>query len=101
MFSVGSLVFRFHARQRAHRYFNALLSFLTLLLLGSVFARSNAAEWRPYAVPASESAAGSAVVYCRCFIRVPDNMTSRAPVDLWSDSAMFSLADLPGSLPFS
>ena len=61
--------------------------------------RATRAEWRPYAVPAGESTADSAVVYCRCFIRVPDNMTSRAPVDLWSDSAMFSLADLPG--PFA
>jgi hypothetical protein len=29
-------------------------------------------------------------------LRVPDNMTSRAAVDLWADSAMLSFADFPG-----
>ena len=79
--------------------FENLWIVLTLLLLGSVVAPSDAAEWRPYAVPAGELSADSAAVYCRCFIRVPDSMTSRAPVDLWSDSAMLSLADLAG--PFA
>jgi putative heme-binding domain-containing protein len=47
-------------------------------------------------VPADPPALTGAPIYFRCFLRVPDNMTSRAEVDLWTDSAMFSFADFPG-----
>lgn len=54
------------------------------------------AEWQPTTVPEREAGAEGGVAFYRCFLRVPDNMTSRAAVDLWTDSAMLSLADVPG-----
>lgn len=53
------------------------------------------ATWAPAPVPATDEHPRAAGTY-RCFLRVPDNMTSRAPVDLWSDSAMLSVADFSG-----
>src|SRR5437867_585691 len=66
---------------------------LLLLLISQGPAQS--AEWQPQVVPAEKPMLTAATVYYRCFIRVPDNMTSRADVDLWTDSAMFSFADFP------
>ena len=70
---------------------------------GAIFFASflsvDAASWQPQTVPANQPAITEAPLYYRCFIRVPDNMTSRAAVDLWADSAMLSFADFPG--PFS
>src|SRR5262245_23830868 len=59
---------------------------------------TQAADWSLEKVPsgARALASGPTPLYYRCFIRVPDNLTSRATVDLWSDSAMFSFADFPG-----
>ncbi|MFM1769439.1 MAG: hypothetical protein RJA22_1968 [Verrucomicrobiota bacterium] len=74
---------------------NRALGFLAALALG--LATTRAADWQPVAVPApAPPPPGTSPVIYRCFLRVPDNMTSRAPVDLWTDSALFSLADLPG-----
>lgn len=52
--------------------------------------------WQSQPVPAEKPTLTTAPLYYRCFIRVPDNMTSRAEVDLWTDSAMLSFADFPG-----
>jgi putative membrane-bound dehydrogenase-like protein len=51
--------------------------------------------WQAQLVPAARPLLTATSLYYRCFIRVPDNMTSRASVDLWTDSAMFSFADFP------
>jgi hypothetical protein len=67
------------------------------LLLGTPSLR--AASWEPQQVPAAWEGLATTSAWYRCYIRVPDNMTSRAEVDLWTDSAMISLADLPG--PFT
>jgi len=67
---------------------------LVLLLISQVSALS--AEWQSRTVPADQPALTGAPIYFRCFLRVPDNMTSRADVDLWTDSSMFSFADFPG-----
>ena len=76
--------------------FSALPLFATLCL--AVMHAAQAADWSPEQVPFSGQASARArgPIYYRCFIRVPDNMTSQAAVDLWSDSAMFSFADFPG-----
>jgi len=63
---------------------------------------TRAAAWRAERVPTPPTGLLNPTggpVYYRCFIRVPDAMTSRADVDLMSDSAMLSFADLPG--PFT
>jgi len=65
------------------------------ILLASLLT-ANAASWQTQPVPGEQPAITAPPVYYRCFIRVPDNLTSRAPVDLWADSAMFSFADFPG-----
>ena len=54
------------------------------------------APWQSQSIPTDQPILTTAPLYYRCFIRVPDNMTSRADVDLWTDSAMFSFADFPG-----
>jgi putative membrane-bound dehydrogenase-like protein len=59
---------------------------------------ASGASWTPQPVPGTPAIDGSPLYY-RCFIRVPDNMTSRAAVDLWTDSAMISFVDIPG--PFT
>ena len=55
--------------------------------------------WQLETVPASAQRDRGQPLYYRCFLRVPDNMTSRAAVDLWTDSTMISFADFPG--PFT
>src|SRR4030095_13983317 len=54
------------------------------------------AAWQPERIPSAQPSLNAPLLYYRCFFRVPDNMTSRAAVDLWTDSALFSFADLPG-----
>jgi putative heme-binding domain-containing protein len=76
----------------ARRNFACLV--FVLWLISQVSAPS--AEWQPQTVPAERPALIGAPIYFRCFLRVPDNMTSRSEVDLWTDSAMFSFADFPG-----
>lgn len=58
---------------------------------------ASAAPWQLQPVPGEQLTISTSPVYYRCFIRVPDNMTSRAAVDLMTDSAMFSFADIPGA----
>ncbi len=55
------------------------------------------AEWTLTSVPETVSGLAAMRTY-RCFLKVPDSMTSRSAVDLWSDSIMLSVADL--SVPF-
>src|ERR1044071_2666117 len=67
------------------------------LALGAIFPPlASAGSWQSQSVPTDQPIPPTTLLYCRCFIRVPDNMTSRADVDLWTDSAMFSFADFPG-----
>jgi putative heme-binding domain-containing protein len=67
------------------------------LALGAIFLPlASAGSWQSQSVPTDQPIPPTTLLYCRCFIRVPDNMTSRADVDLWTDSAMFSFADFPG-----
>ena len=54
----------------------------------------SAAEWQPTVVPSKTEM--TAPVWLRCFVRVPDEMTSRAEKDLWSDSVTLSLGDIRG-----
>jgi putative membrane-bound dehydrogenase-like protein len=77
-----------------------------LAIVGALIVAAHAApaagapSWQPQPVPTTKPApATAAPVYYRCFIRVPDNMTSRAPVDLYADSALLSFADIRG--PFT
>jgi len=53
---------------------------LLLWLISQVAAQP--AEWQARTVPLGEPALSGAPIYFRCFLRVPDNMTSRAEVDL-------------------
>src|SRR5438128_1743471 len=83
-------------QQRLGRGDAATFASFGLLLLLISHGPAQSAEWQPQVVPADKPVLTAATVYYRCFIRVPDNMTSRAEVDLWTDSAMFSFADFPG-----
>src|SRR6266568_8339035 len=83
-------------QQRLGRGDAATFASFGLLLLLISHGPAQSAEWQPQVVPADKPMLTAATLYCRCFIRVPDNMTSRADVDLWTDSAMFSFADFPG-----
>jgi putative heme-binding domain-containing protein len=59
------------------------------------------AEWTTVTVPATDAApapAGEGPAWYRGFVRVPDNMTSRAEGDLMSDSVTLSLAGIRGPL---
>lgn len=53
-----------------------------------------AVEWTPIVVPTRGEMSGPG--WLRCYIRVPDEMTSRAEKDLWSDSITLSLGDIRG-----
>src|SRR5687767_7720221 len=68
-----------------------------IALLCASFGTVDAGEWTVQRVPdPGPVPSASAPLYYRCFIRVPDNMTSRAPVDLFADSALLTFADVPG-----
>ncbi len=54
----------------------------------------SAAEWTPTVMPTKAEL--PAPVWLRCYIRVPDEMTSRAEKDLWSDSITLSLGGISG-----
>ena len=63
-----------------------------------------AAEWETVTVPPAADAPATAATtngpaWYRCFVRVPDNMTSRADGDLMSDSVTLSLAGI--NAPFT
>ncbi len=78
----------------------AVLACTHVALLSAIPATTHAAEWQLLRIPSvTPIQTGPPPVYYRCFIRVPDNMTSRAAVDLWADSALLSFADIPG--PFA
>ena len=57
------------------------------------------AEWAPTAVPADRPLSGRDTIWMRCFLRVPDNMTTPAEKDLWRDSVTLSMGGIAG--PFS
>src|SRR6185503_2151923 len=82
--------------QTLDRWPPTVLASVVLLVLPFVHVRVLSAAWQPQSVPADNPSPTVATLYYRCFIRVPDNMASRAAVDLWTDSAMFSFADFPG-----
>ena len=84
------------SRSRHSRFLRYTTALAALALVFVSPRQGAAAPWQPQPVPAEHSATAVAPVYYRCFVRVPDNMTSRAAVDLMADSAMFSFADLPG-----
>src|SRR5687767_11955302 len=73
--------------------------FLACVSSGFVLLNAPAGSWQPQPVPDTRPLVTGAPLYFRCFIRVPDNLTSRAANDLWTDSALFSFADFPG--PFT
>jgi putative heme-binding domain-containing protein len=57
------------------------------------------AEWQPTTVPTDKDLKVTPPIWLRCFIRVPDNMTTAAEKDLWRDSIMLSVGGIGG--PFS
>jgi putative heme-binding domain-containing protein len=54
-----------------------------------------AADWETISI-SKNSPSTDGLAWYRCFIRVPDNMTSRAEPDLFSDSVTLSLGGVPG-----
>jgi putative heme-binding domain-containing protein len=71
------------------------LLILSLLCLLAVVPEG-LAEWRTVSVPAGDGFSASDPVWYRCHIRVPDRMVTPAAKDLWRDSMMLGLSDLPG-----
>ena len=67
-----------------------------LLAITVIASIAVAAEWTPVAVPTRQPLAGTAPVWLRCCIRVPDEITSRAEKELWSDSNTLSLGGIGG-----
>lgn len=72
-----------------------LLFFLAFLLISMPAGLS---DWREVAVPpkAETLMPVSARLWYRCYIQVPDRMVTPAGKDLWRDSMMLGLADIPG-----
>ncbi|MHA3771251.1 PVC-type heme-binding CxxCH protein [Verrucomicrobiota bacterium sgz303538] len=69
---------------------------VTSALLG---AASAFAEWKPTTIPTQKEITTSEPVWFRCFIRVPDNMTTPQEKDLWRDSITLSVGGVRG--PFT
>lgn len=67
----------------------------TFALLIIFFTCEARAEWQPTEVP-TKAELPATPVWLRCYIRVPDEMTSRAEKDLWSDSVTLSLGGIRG-----
>lgn len=57
------------------------------------------AEWQATSVPMQEELPGTGDVWLRCFVRVPENMTTPQEKDLWRDSMTLSVGGVHG--PFS
>ena len=70
---------------------------LPLLLLACLLQTLTAGDWKPTEVPTKSPLPAQS--WLRCYIQVPDAMTSRAEKDLWSDSITLSFGDISG--PFS
>ena len=55
------------------------------------------ADWQSVNIPPLDTDAGlSDPIWYRCHVRVPDRMVTPAAKDLWRDSMMLGLSDLPG-----
>jgi len=69
---------------------------IAAILLSSLVSNGLVAQGIQVRVPSrDELASAPQKITLRAYVRVPDSMTSKAAVDLWSDSAMLSLAGVP------
>src|SRR5688500_5542487 len=64
------------------------------VLLCLLAAAAGTGEWKPARLDQQPEMSGT--TWYRCFIRVPADMTSKTPGDLWSDSVTLSLAGVNG-----
>ncbi len=67
------------------------------LLLSLVFTLSASAAWETATVPAEKAAPQTTPLWWRCFLRVPDNMTTPAEKDLYRDSITMSVSGIESS----
>ena len=84
-----------------HFPFPKSASVLAIILYALSHTCSPAADWTASPVPAErrDPQAAGTVAWLRCYLRVPDEMATPAEKDLWRDSIMLSVGDVPG--PFS